>query len=188
MLPTVTGKWLPFGCVQLAHPSLSDCNDIFVNHHFIVIILEVSIFPILAIFSVVMCMGLFHDVLSSVTYVSREQWDTVSISDVQSPVCANDRVYYVLRVVFFCCTLRYLIIIIMQIYPKALDFWNAYHVYVTECASKIKSIPSIIFYSIYRSKCLPLTQSAGDDRENMDFINIKFPIWIINLSVGIGQE
>ena len=44
-------------------------------------------------------------------------------------------------------------------------------VYAAECVSKIKTILSIIFYSIYGAACLQLTQfSYDDDRENVYFI------------------
>ena len=38
------------------------------------------------------------------------------------------------------------------------------------CVSKIKTILSIIFYSIYGAVCLQLTQFSCDDRENVFFI------------------
>ena len=41
-------------------------------------------------------------ILSSITYISREHWDLVSIVDVQSMVFANDRIHYGLWVVFVC--------------------------------------------------------------------------------------
>ena len=59
---------------------------------------------------------------------------------------------------------------IMQTYLKALNYWNACQVYAAECVSKIKTILSIIFYSIYGAVCLQLTQFSCDDRENVYFI------------------
>ena len=35
-----------------------------------------------------------YHILSSITYISREHWDLVSIIDVQSMVFANDRIHY----------------------------------------------------------------------------------------------
>ena len=58
----------------------------------------------------------------------------------------------------------------MQTYLKALNYWNARQVYDAECVSKIKTILSIIFYSIYGAVCLQLTQISCDDRENVYFI------------------
>ena len=37
---------------------------------------------------------LYYHILSSITYISREHWDLVSIIDVQSMVFANDRIHY----------------------------------------------------------------------------------------------
>ena len=70
----------------------------------------------------------------------------------------------------FVCRLHHLIIIIMLTYLKALNYLNACQVYAAECVSKIKTIPSIIFYSIYGAVCLQLTQFSCDDRENVYFI------------------
>ena len=38
------------------------------------------------------------------------------------------------------------------------------------CVFKIKTILSIILYSIYGAVCLQLTQFSSDDRENVYFI------------------
>ena len=60
------------------------------------------------IFSVVVCLRwLYYHILSSITYISPEHWDLVSIIDagsidVQSMVFANDRIHYGLQVVFVC--------------------------------------------------------------------------------------
>ena len=70
----------------------------------------------------------------------------------------------------FVCRLHHLIIIIMQTYLKALNYYNACQVYAAECVSKIKTILSIIFYSIYGAMFLQLTQFSCDDRENVFFI------------------
>ena len=58
----------------------------------------------------------------------------------------------------------------MQTYLKALNYWNACQVYAAKCVSKIKTILSIIFNSIYGAVCLQLTQFSCDDRENVYFI------------------
>ena len=70
----------------------------------------------------------------------------------------------------FVCRLHHLIIVIMQTYLKALNYWNARQVYDAECVSKIKTIISIIFYSIYGAVCLQLTEISCDDHENVYFI------------------
>ena len=53
----------------------------------------------------------------------------------------------------------------MQTYLKALNYYNACQVYATECVSKIKTILSIIFYSLYGTVCLQLSRFSCDDRE-----------------------
>ena len=50
-------------------------------------------------------------------------------------------------------------------------FLHAYQLYALGCVSKIKSILSIIVYSVYRALCLQLTQFSWDDRENVYFIS-----------------
>ena len=88
----------------------------------------------------------------------------------------------------FVCWLHHLIIIIMQTYLKALNYQNACQVYAAECVSNIKTILSIIVYSIYGAVRFQLTQFSCDDRENVYFIIIKPDVWIINHCLGLGQE
>ena len=72
------------------------------------------------IFSVVVCLRwLYYHILSTITYISREHWDLVSIIDVQSMVFANDRIHWSCS---FGCRLHHLIIIILQTYLKALNY------------------------------------------------------------------
>ena len=65
-------------------------------------------FPLLSYFSVVVGLRwLYYHILSSITYISREHWDLVSIIcvqsiEVRSMVFANDRIHYGLQVVFVC--------------------------------------------------------------------------------------
>ena len=47
---------------------------------------------------------------------------------------------------------------------------SRFQVYAAECVSEIKTILSIIFYSIYGAVCLQLTHFSCDDRENVYFI------------------
>ena len=44
----------------------------------------------------------------------------------------------------------------MQTYQKALNFYNAFRVYAAQCMSKIKSIISVILYSIYGTETVRL--------------------------------
>ena len=47
-------------------------------------------------------------------------------------------------------------------------YWT--NIYDAKRVSKIKTILSIIFYSIYGAVCLQFTQFSCDDRENVYFI------------------
>ena len=58
----------------------------------------------------------------------------------------------------------------MQTYLKAFNYTNARQVYAAECVSKIKTILSVIFYSIYEAVCLQLNWFSCDDRKNVYFI------------------
>ena len=60
----------------------------------------------------------------------------------------------------------------MQTCLKALNYLNACQVYAVERVSKIKTILSIIFYSIFGAVGLQLTKLSIDDRENV------FSIWL----------
>ena len=96
-------------CVELAHSSLADWKDIFIIH-LIIINRKYPLFPLLSYFPwlCVWCLRwLYYHILSSITYISREHWDLVSLIcvqsiDVQSMVFANDRMHYSHQVVFFC--------------------------------------------------------------------------------------
>ena len=90
--------------------------DIFITLFIIIIKSEVSNFPILVIFAVVVCLRwVYYHILLSIIfylslslyiyiyiYISRERRDLLSIVDVQSMVLANERIYYGLWVVFVC--------------------------------------------------------------------------------------
>ena len=60
-------------------------------------------------------------ILSSAAYISQQHSAFVSIDDVQSVVCASDRVRYGLRIVIVCWQITF-IIFIMLTYRKVLDF------------------------------------------------------------------
>ena len=89
-------------CVNLAHLRTGDREDIFVTHRITIIKSEVSIFPIVFIFSVVVCpRWLYHQMLS-VPYISRESWVLFSLILCILMMCANDGVHYGPMVVFVC--------------------------------------------------------------------------------------
>ena len=73
-------------CVQLAHFSIGDWKDISIAHFIIIIKSEVSTFPIVITFSVVVCLRcLSHHILLLITY--------------------TDRARFVLKIVFVCLSI-----------------------------------------------------------------------------------
>ena len=135
-------------CVKLAHSNLGDDRaDIFVTHFIIIIKLEVSVFPTVVIFSMAVCLRwLYHHMQSaSYTYMYIPGKQFLSLCNLT--MCANNRVYYGLMVVFVCLhtTLPHYH---HSTYLKVLNFWNTCQLYFVECVSKIKSILSIIFHAI----------------------------------------
>ena len=67
----------------------------------------------------------------------------------------------------FVCTVHHFIIIIVQIYLKTLNLWNACQIYFVECVSKIKHIISVIHYTICGAVCFQFTHFSCDDWENI---------------------
>ena len=71
--------------------------------HVIIIKLEVSTFPIVFIFSVVVCLRcLWHHILSLIVYTFRENRELVFITIVQFMMSANSRIRFGLQIVFVC--------------------------------------------------------------------------------------
>ena len=120
--------WLPFIVitlygvvrVQLAHFSLGDRKDISIAHVIIIAKSEVSILPIVCIFSVVVCLRcLLHHLLSLISYTFRKIGIFGFIIIVQFMKRANYRICFGLKSYSFFCTLHNFIIIIVQTYLKA---------------------------------------------------------------------
>ena len=90
-------------CVQLPHFSIGDWKDISIAHVIIIIKSEVSTFPIVIIFSVVVCLRcLLHHILLLIAYTFRENREFVFIISVQFMTSANNRIRFVLKIVFVC--------------------------------------------------------------------------------------
>ena len=86
-------QWGPWGTLQWRHDERDGVSnyrrlDCLLNRLFSDILLRLDIS--------------YYHILSSITYVSREHWDPVSITDVQSMVFANNRMHYDLYVAFVC--------------------------------------------------------------------------------------
>ena len=115
---------------------------------------------------------LYYHILSSITYISREHWDFVSIIDDQFMVFANDRIHYGLQVV----SVR------LQITPShyhhyadlSWRLWttNMFVRYMLPSVClRLRQFSQLSFIQyIYGAVCLQLTQFSCDDRENVYFI------------------
>ena len=91
----------------------------------------------------------------------------------------------------FVCTIHHLIIIIVQIYLKALNLWNACQIYFVECVSKIKYVLSVIHYTICGAVCFQFTHFSCDDWDDWVLcliIIIKSEVWTITNFFGLGHE
>ena len=90
-------------CVQPAQLSIGDWKDISIAHVIIIIKSKVSTFPIVFIFSVVVCLRcLLHQILSHIVYAFRENREFVFIISVQFMMSINSRIRFGLQIVFVC--------------------------------------------------------------------------------------
>ena len=82
---------------------LGDWKDISIAHVIIIIKSEVSAFPIVITFSVVVCLRcLLHHILSLIAYTFRENRELVFIIIVQFMMSANIRIRFGLHIVLVC--------------------------------------------------------------------------------------
>ena len=78
-------------------------ENLSIAHVIIIIKSEVSSFPIVFIFSVVVCLRcLLHHILSLIVYTFRENREFVFIGNVQFMMSANSRIRFGLQIVFVC--------------------------------------------------------------------------------------
>ena len=90
-------------CVQLAHFSLGDWEDISIAHFFIIIKSEVSTLPIIIFFRGLCLRCLLHHILSLIAYYTfRENLDFVFINFVQIIMSENIRIHFGLQIMFVC--------------------------------------------------------------------------------------
>ena len=103
-LPFIVNTIYRVVCVQLAHFSLGDWKDIPLAHVIIVIKSEVSVLPIVIIFSAIVCLiCLLHHILSLIAYTFRENRDFVFIIIVlQFMMSAYSRIRFGLQNIFVC--------------------------------------------------------------------------------------
>ena len=90
-------------CVQLAHFSIGDWKDLSIAHVIIIIKSEVSTFPIVIIFFRG-CVSeiLLHHIPLLIAYTFREKREFVFIIIVLFMISANNRIRFVLKIVFAC--------------------------------------------------------------------------------------
>ena len=155
-------------CVQLARLSIGDWNDISIAHVITIIKSEVSTFPIVFTFSVVVCLRcLFHHILSLIAYTFRENREFVFITIVQFMMSVNSRVRFDLQIVFVC------LYITPSHYNHCANFiWRHWTYkmpvrYILSSVSKIKHILSVIHYTICGAVCFQFAHSLSDDWENI---------------------
>ena len=85
----------------MAYFSIGDSKAISIAHVIIIIKLEVSTFPIVIIFSVVVCLRCFlHHIVLPIAYTFRENREFVFIIIVQIMKSTNNRIRFVLKIVF----------------------------------------------------------------------------------------
>ena len=90
-------------CVQLSHFSIGDWNDLSSAHVIIIIKSEVSNLPIVIIFTMVVCLrSLLYHILLLIAYTFRENRGFVFIIIVQLMMSANNRIRFVLKIIFVC--------------------------------------------------------------------------------------
>ena len=154
-------------CVQLFHFSIGDWKDWSIVHVTIIIKSEVSTFPIVIIFSVVVCLRcLLHHILSLIIYAFRENREFVFIIIVQFMMSANIRIRFGLQIVLVC------------LYSTPSHFHHCANlsegIELIKCLSdifcrvcKIKHILSFIHYTICGAVCFQFTHFPCDDWENI---------------------
>ena len=142
-------------------------KDISIAHVIIIIKSEVSTFPIVNIFSVVVCLRcLLHHILLLIAYTFRENREFVFIIIVQFMMSANIGIRFVLKIVFVCLCKHHLIIIIVQTIWRHWTYKMSVR-YILSSVSKIRHILSVIRYTIRGAVCLQFTHFPSDDWENI---------------------
>ena len=163
-----------WGCLCETNPfQFRWLKNISIAHVIIIIKSEVSILPIVIIFSVAVFLRcLLHRVLSFIAYTFRENRDFVFIIIVQFMMNANSRIRFGLQIVLIC----------LYTTPSHCHHWanlsedigllNSCQIYFVECVSKIDHIRSVIHYtiSIYGAVCFQFTNFPCDDWENIYFV------------------
>ena len=154
-------------CVKLWHSSLGDWEDILIIHLIVIIKSEVSSFPTVVIFSVVVCLRWLHHHRLSVSYTSQERWVLCLLLLCNLMMCANNQVNSGPMVIFLCLHMtlpHYLHWADPSEGIELLKFLSG--IFYLDCVSKIKSMLLIICHSIYGAVHIQLTHFSYDDCTN----------------------
>ena len=145
---------------------LGDWKDISISHVIFISKSEVSTFPIVFMFFLVVCLRcLLHHILSLIVYTFWENQEFVFIIIVQFMMSANIRIQFGLQIVLFC----------LYSTPSHYHHWTnlSEGTELTKCLSdifcrvcKIKHILSVIHYTICGAVCFQFTHFSCDDLEN----------------------
>ena len=90
----------------------------------------------------------------------------------------------------FVCTVHHLIIIV-QIYLKALNLLNACQTYFVECVSEIKHILAAIHFTRCVAVCFQFTHFFCDDRDyiyTLFYHHHQIVVWTTTHCLGLGHE
>ena len=155
-------------CVKLWHSSLGDWEDILIIHLIVIIKSEVSSFPTVVIFYIlVVCLRWLHHHRLSVSYTSQERWVLCLLLLGNLMMCANNQVNSGLMVIFLCLHMtlpHYLHQADLSEGIELLKFLSG--IFYLDCVSKIKSMLLIICHSIYGAVHIQLTHFSYDDCKN----------------------
>ena len=167
-------------------------KDISIAHVIIIIKSEVSTFPIVIIFSVVVCLRcLSHHILLPIAYIFWENREFVFIIIVQFMMSANNRIRFVLKIVFVCSSITPSHYHHCANLSEDIELINACQIYFVECVGKIRHILSVVHYTIRGAECFQFTHFLCD-WENIYLlyliIIIKSEVWTITHCLGLGHE
>ena len=144
-------------------------KGLFITHLIILIKSEVSTFPIAVIFPLVVCLRwLYYHILSSITYIYPGNTGTLF------PLLMFSLWY--LQIIGYIGCVRLFADYDISLSSLCRLIWRHWttkilsQLYNAECVSKIETILSIIFCSLFGAVCLQFTQLSCDDRENVYFI------------------
>ena len=91
-----------------------------------------------------------NDSVSCLTWITGT-WGFVSISNLQSMMCANDWVHNGLKLEFVCLDITHSYYLHYADLSDSTEHITVCQEYSVDCVSKIKPIPSIILFAIYRA-------------------------------------